>query len=82
MDEGMATEAVVTNTVHKDAASFDDAFAADIASGVQYADALEQHVTGSNRIRKAACLQTLQALSSLKLDEVQGLLAWAKQQQY
>lgn len=69
-------------TTIKDPLNFDKAFAADIDAGVQYADALERHITGRNQVRRAACLQTLQALSALNLDQIHGLLMWAKQQQY
>lgn len=61
---------------------FDEAFAASLAANVQYADALTKHITGNNPNRRAAAIQTLQALALLDLDTVQGLLAWAKQQQY
>ena len=72
----MATTATV------DPLNFDKAFAADIEAGMQYADALEKHVTGRNAIRRAACLQTLQALASLPTEEASGLVMWARQQRY
>lgn len=61
---------------------FDKAFAVAIAEGMQYADALEQYVTGKNKIRRAACIQTLQAISALTLEDVHGLLMWARSQEY
>lgn len=59
---------------------FVEAFAADIRAGAQFADALSKHVTGDSRIRRAACIQTLQAVAALSLDELSFLLTWAKQQ--
>jgi hypothetical protein len=61
---------------------FDTAFANDLAAGVSYEDALTKHVTGTGRVRRAACLQTLQAIAMLDLDTLQPLLMWARQQKY
>lgn len=72
----------MTPTAVKDPLCFDQAFAADIENGVDYAEALERHVTGRSQVRRAACLQTLQALSALTIDQVQNIATWAKQQQY
>lgn len=56
------------------------AFAADLAAGMQYADALEKHVAGKGKVGRTMCLKTLQALTELDLDAMQGLLEWAKAQ--
>lgn len=69
-------------TTDRDPLNFDKAFAADIESGSEFADAFERHVTGRNQVRRAACLQTLQAMSALPMDQVANILMWAKRQQY
>lgn len=56
------------------------AFAADLASGMQYADALEKHVTGKSTVKRSACLKTLQVMAELDLDAMQGILDWARTQ--
>lgn len=61
---------------------FDEAFVKDISEGVQYADALKRHVTGDSKIRRAAALQTLNAIAGLHTAELNGLLAWARKQIY
>lgn len=61
---------------------FDEAFVKDISEGVQYADALKRHVTGDSKIRRAAALQTLQAIAELEFNDLSGLLVWAKSQNY
>jgi len=45
-------------------------------------EALEKYVTGKNRIRRAACLQTLQAISSLTSDQLAEILMWSLEQRY
>ncbi len=62
--------------------SFVDAFAADFAAGVPYAQLLATHITGGSRVRRAASLQTLQAISKLTPEQLQSLLRWASQQAY
>ncbi len=61
---------------------FDKAFANALAAGASYEDALTRHVTGTGRVRRAACIQTLQAIAMLDLDTLQPLLAWARQQEF
>ena len=61
---------------------FDKAFAADIESGGQYADALEHHVTGRGSARRSAAIQTLQAVALLAAEDLSGLLSWAKTQKF
>ncbi|MEM8519456.1 hypothetical protein [Janthinobacterium sp. CAN_S7] len=61
---------------------FGEEFVADIASGVQYADALERHVTGRGNARRSAAIQTLQAVAGLPAEDLSGLLSWAKTQKF
>ena len=61
---------------------FDKAFATALAAGVSYEDALTKHVTGAGRVRRAACIKTLQAIAMLDLDTLQPLLTWARQQEF
>lgn len=62
--------------------SFERAFVADIAADIQYADALERHVTGKSNVRRATAIQTLQAIAGLPLDDLSSLLVWAKSQRF
>lgn len=61
---------------------FDRAFVADIAADVQYADALERHVTGKSSVRRATAIQTLQAIAGLPMNDLSSLLVWAKSQRF
>lgn len=78
----MATTTGATSLLVECDLPFDEAFAADLAAGVAYEEALTRHVTGTGRVRRAACIQTLQAISKLDLDTLQPLLVWARQQEF
>lgn len=71
--------------VHSDH-STDDTFVTEfrraLDGGSDYAAALEKHVTGKSKIRRASALQTLQAISGLSADQMSELLMWARQQEY
>jgi len=57
-------------------------FVSALKDGMTIDEALEKYVTGKNRIRRAACLQTLQAISSLTSDQLAEILMWSLEQRY
>jgi hypothetical protein len=61
---------------------FDENFVIDVVTGESFAIALERHVTGLSKVRRAVAIQTLQAIAGLPDDHLSNLLAWAKNQKF
>lgn len=62
--------------------NFDTEFSRAISEGMLIADAFEKFVTGKSKVRRAACIQTLQAISNLDGDLLSEILWWSKSQTY